>query len=471
MKKLFVTLFSCLSVYAAMAQDSYADSLKNVLVKTGKPAERFTLINTLLEYGYISGEGNPDSSYSVDLVKIARALNNDSLLAIAYNQVGNYFFRDKGDFSKAIEYFFKGIPFAESSKDKRRLSSLYIDIASVYSRLHNGEEEMKFARKAVANLPDKTTFLYYFVAAQAFYYLADYFLSKRQMDSTLHYAQELNEVNLSLKSPMFESGIHGLMGAVYESRGDADLAELHMSKSNALSDSVSYLFGKVEGKKGYINYLLRKQRIAEARHQALALMDIGLLKNNFDIQKIAAGFLSTAYYQSHQPDSAFYYSRVESAMKDSIFSQENLNKIQAISFNEQLRSIEEESRKAAEKEQRKQNLQYVLIAFGIISFVILFLLLSQRYIANTKLIQFLGIVALLVVFEFLNLLLHPFLERITHHSPLLMLLALVGIAALLVPLHHRLEKWATHKLVEKNKQARLKAAKKTIEQLENPAPV
>jgi amino acid transporter len=97
--------------------------------------------------------------------------------------------------------------------------------------------------------------------------------------------------------------------------------------------------------------------------------------------------------------------------------------------------------------------------------------LSQRYIANTKLIQFLGIVALLVVFEFLNLLLHPFLERITHHSPLLMLLALVGIAALLVPLHHRLEKWATHKLVEKNKQARLKAAKKTIEQLENPAPV
>jgi hypothetical protein len=50
-----------------------------------------------------------------------------------------------------------------------------------------------------------------------------------------------------------------------------------------------------------------------------------------------------------------------------------------------------------------------------------------------------------------------------------MLLSLVCIAALLVPWHHRLEKWTTQKLVEKNKQARLRAAKKTIEQLEKSA--
>jgi hypothetical protein len=61
---------------------------------------------------------------------------------------------------------------------------------------------------------------------------------------------------------------------------------------------------------------------------------------------------------------------------------------------------------------------------------------------------------------------HPFLERITHHSPVLMLLALVCIAALLVPLHHKVEHWATAKLVQKNKQIRLASAKKTIEELE-----
>jgi hypothetical protein len=47
-----------------------------------------------------------------------------------------------------------------------------------------------------------------------------------------------------------------------------------------------------------------------------------------------------------------------------------------------------------------------------------------------------------------------------------MLLALVIIASLLIPLHHRLEKWIKEKMVEKNKKIRLAAAKKTIAKLE-----
>jgi hypothetical protein len=73
---------------------------------------------------------------------------------------------------------------------------------------------------------------------------------------------------------------------------------------------------------------------------------------------------------------------------------------------------------------------------------------------------------LLIVFEFINLLFHPYLERFTGHSPVLMLAILVAIAALLIPLHHRLEHWVKHIMVEKNKKIRLTAAKKTIEQLE-----
>src|SRR6185436_15882068 len=118
--------------------------------------------------------------------------------------------------------------------------------------------------------------------------------------------------------------------------------------------------------------------------------------------------------------------------------------------------------RAAEEEKRKHNIQYALIALGIITFLILFLLLSHSFVINERVIRFLIIIALLIVFEFLNLLLHPFLERITHHSPVLMLLALVCIAALLVPMHHRLEKWAVHKLVEKNKKVKLKEAEKVI---------
>jgi hypothetical protein len=47
-----------------------------------------------------------------------------------------------------------------------------------------------------------------------------------------------------------------------------------------------------------------------------------------------------------------------------------------------------------------------------------------------------------------------------------MLTALVLIAAFLIPFHRKLEYWATHQLIEKNKRIRLAAAKKTIAALE-----
>jgi NADH:ubiquinone oxidoreductase subunit 3 (subunit A) len=87
-------------------------------------------------------------------------------------------------------------------------------------------------------------------------------------------------------------------------------------------------------------------------------------------------------------------------------------------------------------------------------------------IANEILIRFLGVLALLIVFEFINLLLHPLLGNLTHHSPLLMLAGMVCIAALIIPVHHRLEKFVTHKLIEKNKKIRLDAAKKIVEALD-----
>jgi hypothetical protein len=104
---------------------------------------------------------------------------------------------------------------------------------------------------------------------------------------------------------------------------------------------------------------------------------------------------------------------------------------------------------------------------GIVTFIVLFLLFSRSIVANEKWISFFGILGLLIVFEFINLLIHPWLAHFTHESPVLMLLALVAIASLLIPLHHRLEKWIKEKMIEKNKAIRLSAAKKTIEKLTN----
>jgi tetratricopeptide (TPR) repeat protein len=465
MKKLFICICCFSFVHSSFTQNK-TDSLKAVLAATTNPIERFDLFSKIGEEYFSSGNNNLDSASCLKMLLIAQQLDNDSLLSISYNFIGNLFLLNTGDYSKSLEFFFKGIPLAEKTNDKRRLSSLYVDISIVYENLGNQDEQIKYIRKAEAALPGKNSPMYNYMARQIQYNYSRYFLSVQKPDSAMHYTQALNETNLRLRSFLYESYAQMLLGGVHEQLGDKELAEFHFKRANTQSDSMQYSYVKFIIKPAYINFLLKSNRISDAHEQAYQLLETGKELNNNDFKQAAAGFLRRVYDSLHQTDSAYYYARLESAFRDSVFSHEKTNKIQSLAFSEQVRVTEEEAKKVQEAGQRKQNIQYVLIALGIITFIIFFLLLSRRFITNAKVIGFLGVIALLIVFEFLNLLLHPFLERTTNHSPVLMLLALVCIAALLIPLHHKLEKWATHKLVEKNKQVRLAAARKTIKTLE-----
>ena len=133
-----------------------------------------------------------------------------------------------------------------------------------------------------------------------------------------------------------------------------------------------------------------------------------------------------------------------------------------MAFDEKLRQQEIEAAELKAKAERNHNLQYAAIAVGLITFIILFLVLSRSIIVKQKFIEFFAILGLLAVFEFINLFIHPYLANATNNSPVLMLIILIAIGALLIPLHHKLEKWITKIMIEKNKKIRLAAARKTI---------
>lgn len=468
MKKNFLLAISFLIILAGNAQNSGADNFKNLWATANDPLARFDQLNKQYENLLLTGNGNVDSAASLEMLDIAQDLDNDSLLAISYNILGNYFCFNKGEYSIGLEYLFKAIPLAGKFNDARRVSSLFFDIGAIYAQLNNPNEAITYNRKGAANLPSKNSAMYDFMIRQYQDNMSSSFLQLKQPDSALHYAQALNETNLGSRSRHYDAIALRNFAAVYEQLGDKALAQIYYNKAVALADSLLSYNNKLATKRSYANFLLNNNNTGEAKVQARELLQMGGQTNNNEMKEAGAGLLRRVYDQLNQIDSAYFYSRMESTIHASIFSQDNLNKIEALNFNEKLRSMEEADRIADLAERRWLNMQYVLIAFGIICFIMLFLLLSRSFITNHKIIEFLGVIALLIVFEFLNMLLHPVVEKATDHSPLLMLLALVCIAAMLVPLHHRLEKWATARLVEKNKMIRLAEARKTIEQLEKP---
>ncbi len=466
MKIIIIVAGFCFLTIHGNAQTKQLDSLKNLLTNTSKPVERFNILRNILELNLSYKGDNVDSAFCIELLQIAQQQKNDSLLAISYNWVGAYFAFTTGDNRSALENFFKAIPLAEKAKDKRRISSLYFDIALTYISLENFEESYKNTIKGGEYLPDKSSPMYNFMLIQYQRNLAFYYLSTKHLDSALKYIQAADQTNQQINSTLYRYTGLRANAAVYVLAGDNEMAELYFKRTAALTDSIKMGSAKFIFYDSYIPFLLGGKKITEAKEKTIQLIKLGDESGNNLVKRAAAGYMRQIYDTLHIADSAYYYSRKESVLKDSIFSQDNINKIQALAFNEQLRNMEEDAKQAEAKHQRKQNIQFAVIAFGIITFIVLFLLFSRSIVANEKWISFFGILGLLIVFEFINLLIHPWLSSFTHDSPVLMLLALVTIASLLIPLHHRLEKWIKDKIVEKNKAIRLAAAKKTVEQLE-----
>ena len=159
----------------------------------------------------------------------------------------------------------------------------------------------------------------------------------------------------------------------------------------------------------------------------------------------AAIFLSQYFKKQQLYDSAFTYIEQTIGLNDSIKGQEKIKESMIISSNEQLRQAELAEQKIREKALRSQQLQLLGLAIFIPLFFLITLFISRIKI-HINVIRFMSIISLLLFFEYLTLLLHPFVADLTNHVPVVELMIFVIIAAGLIPLHHRLEHLLVRKL-------------------------
>jgi tetratricopeptide (TPR) repeat protein len=376
-----------------------------------------------------------------------------------------YDYRVFGSTAKALEYNIKGVAVAEASGDPRLLASAYAGVSSNYLDLHEYPKAADYARKSIANAAKIEVNMFTIVGQ---YFLGEIHLADGQLDSALIHTQKAYEITMSSGIKDYLGAIYGNLGMIQARMGDPTLAERYMH--------LAVQEGQRIGSAKYVN--IPYMALADF-HQAAGRTDTAMAYAKKAIQAVQGTPFSTLVmkpaqllmevYRPTNVDSAFKYSEMYRVANDSLYNFKAIQQTQLMTFEEEARQQQVQLAHAAEEVQRANNIQYALIALGIVAFILGFLIFSRSHVASAKVISFLCVVALLIVFEFLNLLLHPVIGSITHHSPVFMLAALVCIAALLIPLHHRLEKWATKLLVEKNAAKRLAHAKRTVAELETPA--
>ena len=356
---------------------------------------------------YIEGKYPKATDIWLQALKLNEKINNLAGKARNLNAMG-MICQVQGEYHQAIDYFVKAKTINEQIRNKREITINLNNLGNSYFSLKQFDSA-RFCAQQIYAISGKEAFS-----------LMGYISSATGQNKLA-----LDYYRLAIPSMYRLSNLFVQMAKLFESEGQLDSALLYANRAFEINKRTEAL--------GQLSY--------------------------------ASSFLSSFYENRGNVDSAFFYLKIARTTNDSVFSKENMNKLKSYGFDEKLRQIEMDAAQLKAAEERNHNLQYAAIAVALITFLILFFTLSRSIIVETKFIEFFGVLGLLALFEFINLFVHPYLSHVTNDSPVLMLLVLIGIGALLVPLHHRLEKWITKIMVEKNKKIRLEAAQKTIAKL------
>ena len=377
---------------------------------------------SFLGHGYrLIGNSTKGLSFHHEAIKLAEKLGHQSLLGFVDNQSANIY-KDRNDLRKAVSIYQEAFSHAEKGKNER---------LKVWPLMNMGATYLN------AGMPDSARILLQLAYSQC----------------------------VLLKYDNLFAYLLTNLGAVESKLGNDALAVsyLHMALREATSaQSQRYInLASTALSEHYCGKGIADSCTHYAR-MAIAAVDKSVF---FYLSQKPAWNLIT-YYDQKNCDSTLKYARLYKTSNDSLNNSKAIQQIQVLTLEEELRQKEASEALEMEKEIRRQNIQYAGLALGIVLLVSIWLMLSRSLLISSKWIHFFSVIALLLVFEFLNLVLHPFLGKITHHTPVLMLAGLVCVGALLVPLHHRIEKLAIEKLTRKNAEIRLARARKTIEELE-----
>lgn len=452
MKKILVFgLMAICAIHLVFAQaendEKTIEQLKDDLENANTDSFKVNLLHTLsYTYMYIK----PDSAvyYAKEGLELAEKLKWEKGEAKCLNDIG-LTQQFMGNYPKAMESFLKSLKISEERNDKKQVSRSLDCIGNLYiaqGEYRKGLGYLFKEKEIQEQLKDSIGLVYsLFNISIAYQHLHEVSKDSLLLDSAIRYQGDaFRWADICREKEMIAASLI-TMATLEESRknyGSAlALYRTSLPITKEINDSVSFcqiysglaeLYKNIKQPDSTIYYGKKSLAIA----QNLSFID-GILNS--------CKVLAEVYKSTNKPDSTVKYLELTIATKDSLFDQTKTKQMQTLAFNEELRQQEIEAEKERKEHEHIENLQMLGIAVFIIFIFVIVLSLSRVRI-NPKAIETIGTVSILMIFEFISMFMHPIIEEWTHHSVFLVFLILVGIANILVPLHHKLEHWMKHRI-------------------------
>jgi len=378
-------------------------------------------------------------------------------LASAFYRLNNY--------PKALQYYLEQLKIEEKRGYAENIARVNFNMALVYNSENDTAKAMHYAyvTDSIVRQNNLTA-----LAAYTELDIGDMYEKMNKFDSALLYTLRAYNLSVKQQNDVLTGTALNNLGNIYLKQGQLKQALSAYRQSFPLVISSEDYNTLSEGELGLAKTWYGLGKKDSAYYYATKSYQLasskGFLKNALN----TSIFLTSFFKDARSIDSAFAYQQIMISLQDSIDSKKKIIELQNLTFEEQLRQKEIAELKLQEIEERHEKLQ--LLAIGIFIPICFFIsIYLSRKKVHSKIIEVSGIISLLLFFEYITLLIHPYVATKTNHSPLLEIIIFVMIAALITPTHHRIEKWLISRLSHMHHvhaEARVKATKrKSAEEL------
>lgn len=446
MKKPLLLVLIIFCCFATFSQNKRKiDSLQRLLILTEIDTNKVDLyIKLAIEYEL---KNNDTTFYfAQQAYKISKKEQYLSGISRSVNIIGNVYL-SAGNYSKALEYYLIKLKIEEQGNKPEALAIANMAIANVHHLEGNNDKAFPYAFCA-DSLIDK-----YKISRLKIYSLlnlGDMYEKSDKILSALDYTEKAYALATKENNINFKGATLNNLGNIYAKMGNSELSIKNYTAAIPFLTATNDDGFLAESSLGLATQYLNLSNKDSALYYALISHELSK-KNGFLSKQLKVSiFLADFYIASNNITKAFEFKEEVLILKDSIFSKERIEKSQLISMEEDLRQKEIIELKLEEAKERRVKIQYLSISLMLPILLFFTLYLNNRKI-KPKYVEFLGVVSLLLMFEFIMLVLHPIIIHLTNHTPLLDLTIFGVIASILTPLHHRIESWLLRVLSSKEK--------------------
>ncbi len=441
---LFILFFLFSDVFS---QPAKTDSIRKLLQKETKDSNRVTLLWKLAEqYQFFKPDTTIQLAQQAQLLASRIKFTEGESHSFAVMATGQYLL---GNYTASLNNYMQKLKIEEKRNSVRNYASALNNIGLIYILLSDYKSALSYLYRADSAVNAVGGQAKQDLQNNILTNLGETFYRMKNLDSARQYFSK--SLNIALQNHNnYSQGTAFLgLGNVYAGANDST-ALFNYRRALVLFNDIKNNDMLCETALGFANVFQKNAQNDSVLHYAMLAFNIarrdGFLSRELD----AAYFLSHFYKNKKKFDSAFVYMERAVILQDSLKGQAKTREAMIISSNEQIRQAELAEQKLREKETRLQQLQILAICIFIPVFFMITVAASKRKV-HKNVVRFMGVVSLLLFFEFIILLLHPLIQELVHHNKVLELLVLVFIGAGLVPLHHKLEHIVLEKLTKGKK--------------------